>query len=311
MTLWLALSLAGAAIQAAPADSFRAVQVGAVRVVATPGRIDAAIRLAELADRPTTWPGLGRRGPDPFQLVLVADSAELGRISRGRAPAWGAAVAFPQSRTIVLRADLPGLEQTLRHEVAHLMLRGAIRSRVPLWFDEGYATLAAGEWDRLARFELHLSVVLTGIPTLDDLDGQLRGNSQMADRAYGLAATAVTTLTSRIPGNDLAPLLAKLGEGEEFTSAVHEVTGRDISRLESEWREETRRNFRGGLWLAAGGWWLVAAAAVVAAWSLRRKRERPRRNALDIGWELPPASPEEEEGMSQPDAPIDPDREGM
>jgi hypothetical protein len=311
VTLLLALSLAGAAIQAAPADSFRAVQVGDVRVVAVPARIDAAIRLAEFADRPTTWPGLGSRAPDPFQLVLVADSAELGKFSRGRAPSWGAAVAFPQSRTIVLRADLPDLEQTLRHEVAHLMLRGAIRSRVPLWFDEGYATLAAGEWDRLARLELHLSVVLTGVPALGDLDGQLRGNSQMADRAYGLAATAVTSLTARIPGNDLAPLFARLGAGEEFTAAVHDVTGKELSRVESEWRDETRRNFRGGLWLAAGGWWLVAAAAVVAAWSLRRRRERPRRSALDVGWELPPEEVAGEGEMSQPAAPIDPDRRGM
>ena len=58
MTLLLALSLAGAAIQAAPADSFRTVQVGEVRVVAAPARLDAAIRLAEFADRPTRWPGL-------------------------------------------------------------------------------------------------------------------------------------------------------------------------------------------------------------------------------------------------------------
>jgi hypothetical protein len=311
VTLWLALSLAGAAIQAAPADSFRSVQVGEVRVVADPARLDAAIRLAELADRPTLWPGLGHRAPDTFRLVLVADSAGLVRMSRGRAPTWGAAVAFPESRTIVLRADLPDLEQTLRHELAHLMLRGTIRSRVPLWFDEGYATLAAGEWGRLARLELHLSVVITGVPTLGDLDGQLRGNSQVADRAYGLAATAVTTLMSRIPGNDLAPLLRKLEEGQEFTAAVQEVTGLGISRFEGEWREETRRNFRGGLWLAAGGWWLVAAAAVVAAWSLRRRREKPRRAALDVGWELPPETTDPEEGTYQPAAPIDPDQKGV
>jgi hypothetical protein len=291
VTLLLALSLAGAALQAAPADSFRSVQVGEVHVVAAPARLDAAIRLAELADRPTFWPGLGRQAPAPFQLVLVADSAELGRISRGRAPSWGAAVAFPQSRTIVLR--------------------GAIRSRVPLWFDEGYATLAAGEWGRLARLELHLSVVVTGVPTLGDLDGQLRGTSQVADRAYGLAATAVTTLTARIPGNDLAPFLRRLAAGEEFTAAVQGATGRDVSTFEGEWREETRRNFRGGLWLAAGGWWLVAAGVVVAAWSLRRKRELPRRQALDVGWELPPESGEGEGEMSQPVAPIDPDRKGM
>lgn len=204
---------AGVATQAVPADSFRVAQVGEVRVVATERRLDAAIGLAQAADRVTRWPGLGRRTPGEFQLVLVADSAELARLTRGRAPGWGAAVAFPQARTIILRADLPDLTRIVRHEVAHLVLRGAVRSRLPLWFDEGYATLAAGEWDRLAALKLHLSVVVGGVPSLGDLDGQLRAAAPMADRAYGLAATAVSTLAERIPGGGSRAAPRPIGGG--------------------------------------------------------------------------------------------------
>ena len=284
----LLLVLAGAAQQATPADSFRVAQVGDVRAVATAGRLDAAIGLAELADRPTTWPGLGRRSPGPLQLVLVADSGEMSRLAGGRAPGWGAAVAFPESRTIILRADLPDLPRTLRHELAHLLLRGSVRSRLPLWFDEGYATLAAGEWERLTALEVHLSVLVTGVPTLGDLDGQLRGAAPMADRAYGLAESAVTALAERIPGGDLAPLIDSLAHGVEFADAVHAVTGRELSRFESEWRQETRKRFRGVLWFVAGGWWALVGVLVFVAWVLRRRRDRPRRIALDTGWELPP-----------------------
>lgn len=288
MILQLLVALAGVAAKAAPADSLRVTQVGEVQVVASLRRLDAAIALADLADRPSDWPGLGRRSPGPFRLVLVGDSTELARLTRDRAPGWGAGITFPESRTIILRADLPDLTGTLRHEVAHLVLRGATRSRLPLWFDEGYATLAAGEWDRIWELQLHLSVVLGGVPSFGDLDGQLRAAAPMADRAYALAATAVTSLRERIPGDDLAPLLAKLATGEEFGVAVHEVTGKDLSRIEEEWQEETRHHFRGALWLAAGGWWLIATVAVVVAWSARKRRERPRREALNVGWTLPP-----------------------
>jgi len=306
--LW---QLAGAAVGGTPADSLRAVQVGEVRVVASAGRIDAAIALAESADRATLWPGLGVRTPGAFQLVLVADSAELARVTHGRAPGWGAAVAFPASRTIVLRADLPELARTLRHEVGHLVLRQAVRSRVPLWFDEGYATLAAGEFDRLARLEMHLSVVLRGVPRLRDLDGELRAQAAVSERAYGLAATAVGYLAERTPGGDLAPLLARLAAGEEFEHAVAGVTGREMVRLEDDWREATRKRFRGALWLAAGGWWLVAAGAVVLAWGMRRRRERPRRQALDTGWDVPPEEPEASPAGEGAVGPIDPTGKGL
>ena len=307
----LLLVLAGAAHQAIPADSFRVAQVGDVRAVATARRLDAAIGLAELADRPTTWPGLGRRSPGPLQLVLVADSGEMSRLSRGRAPGWGAAVAFPESRTIILRADLPDLPRTLRHELAHLVLRGAVRSRLPLWFDEGYAALAAGDWDRLTALEMHLSVLATGVPTLGDLDGQLRSAAPMADRAYGLAESAVSALAERIPGGDLAPLIDSLARGEEFANAVHSVTGRELSRFESEWQQETRQRFRGVLWFIAGGWWSLVGLVVAVAWWLRRRRERPRRAALDTGWELPPEEASVPTPGEGPPPPIDQGPQGV
>jgi len=310
--IWgLLLVLAGVARQATPADSFRVAQVGEVRAVATARRLDAAIALAELADRPTTWPGLGRRSPGRLQLVLVADSAEMSRLSHGRAPGWGAAVAFPESRTVILRADLPDLPRTLRHELAHLVLRANVRSRLPLWFDEGYAVLAAGELDRLTALEVHLSVLATGVPTLGDLDGQLRAAAPTADRAYGLAESAVTSLAERIPGGDLAPFIDSLARGVEFADAVHAVTGRELSRFESEWQQETRRRFRGVLWFIAGGWWSVVGVGVMVAWWLRRRRDRPRRIALDTGWELPPEEGSVPEGGEGPPPPIDQGGQGV
>jgi chloramphenicol 3-O-phosphotransferase len=133
----------------------------------------------------------------------------------------------------------------------------------------------------------------------------------MADRAYGLAESAVISLAERIPGGDLAPLIDSLAQGKEFASAVHAVTGRELSRFESDWQQETRKRFRGVLWFIAGGWWSLVGVVVVVAWILRRRRERPRRAALDIGWELPPEEEALREPGSDPPPPIDQGPQGV
>ena len=169
--------------------------------VAWPAQLQLAAELARDAARPSEWPGLGVRAVDSFRLIIVPDARRLDSLTRGRSPAWAAAVALPESRTIVLRADGEELPRILRHEVAHLMLHQAIRGRVPLWFDEGYAGWAAGEWDRLGLLELNLSVARGALPSLTRLDASLRGATSTADAAYALATSAVTdSVVSRTTG---------------------------------------------------------------------------------------------------------------
>jgi hypothetical protein len=269
------------------------VQVGRVTAVAWPAQQAIATDLARLADRPTDWPGLGRRDPGPLRLIVVPNGRTLDSLTAGRAPAWGAAVALPGARTILLRADQDDLPRTLRHELAHLALHEAVTVRVPLWFDEGYAAWAAGEWERFGGLELNLAVVRGAIPTLTGLDGALRGSATTADAAYALAASAVTELARRNPTGSLTPLLQRLERGEGFEAAVLATTGLSPERFEDEWRRAVRRRYTLGQWLIAGGGWVVVAILVV--WLVRRRRraDRIRRAALDIGWVV---EPETEDG---------------
>jgi hypothetical protein len=239
------------------------------------------------------FPGLGRMRPGPFVLVLVEDSSAMARVSRGRAPGWGAGVAFPRARTIILRADQPELEQTLHHELAHLALRESVRTYLPLWFDEGYATLAAGELDRMMQLELNLAVALGRVPSLRGLDRQLRGSAQEASLAYALAATAVAELARRPPPTDLTALLARLRDGEPFSMALESTLGIPEDRFEALWRRTLRQRYGLVTWLAAGGLWFVIALAVFVITWHRRERDRPRRAALDTGWPLPPEASDE------------------
>jgi len=259
-----------------------------VTAVAWPAQLKLATDLARRAAEPTEWPGLGRTSPGPLRLIVVPDARKLDSLSSGRAPAWGAAVALPGERLILLRADLGDIYQTLRHELAHLALHEALRVRVPLWFDEGYASWAAGEWERLGVLELNLAVVRGAVPDLRSLDGALRGSSSTADAAYALAASAVTELARRNPSRSLAPLLGLLKQGEDFEVAVQRTTGLTLAQFDLEWRRTLRQRYSLLTWMLAGGGWAVLTLVLWLLLRRRRAADRPRRAALDEGWEIPP-----------------------
>jgi hypothetical protein len=159
---------------------------------------------------------------------------------------------------------------------------------VPLWFDEGYAAWAAGEWERFGALELNLAVVRGALPDLQGLDGALRGSASTADAAYALAVSAVTELARRNPSKSLSPLLQRLQRGQGFEEAVMATTGLTLSQFDREWRRTLRRRYSLATWLVAGGGWGVLTLGLWALLRRRRALDRPRRAALDHGWDIPP-----------------------
>ena len=266
------------------------------------GDLNLAIALAEESDTPRTWYGLAPASPGPIRLIVVRGTAQLDSLMRGRGPAWGAGFAMPGARTIVIRADRGNPRQTLRHELAHFALHDAIAVRVPLWFDEGYAAIAAGEWDRLDGLRLNLTVARGRVPNFYELDRALRAGESTAEAAYALAASAVAMIARRHPGHSLEPLLTRLAGGESFDAALLATTGSTPGRFEVEWQKDVRKRYGLLVWVAAGGLWLfVAFGVILAAW-LRRRRDRPRRAALDQGWVVEPEEPDTPE---EPASPLD------
>lgn len=264
------------------------MQVGPVTAVAWPDQLPLAIELAREAGRPAEYPGLGRQFPDSLRLIVVRDRAALDSLTGGRAPVWGAAVALPDQRTIALRADGPRLSRTLRHELAHLALHQEIEVPLPVWFDEGFAGWAAGEWERLGVLDLNLAVARGAFPDLVALDHSLRGPEAGAQAAYGLATTAVAELARRNPTGTLGPLMERLRGGEAFEAAVLATTGLTLERFDEAWQASIRRRYGLGTWLLAGGGWLLVAAIVLGLVRFRRRADEARRAALDEGWDVDP-----------------------
>ena len=270
-------------------NDFQTVTVGQITAIARPGDVDLAVSLAERADQPTSWYGLGRRSAGRVALMVVRGPEAFRAVARGRVPAWGAGLALPAARFIALRADGEDPFRVLRHELAHLVLHDAITGRVPLWFDEGYAVVAAGEFGRLTEFGLNFAVATGRVPGLETLNAGLRGGESTAETSYALAASAVAFLDQRAGG--IESLLRKLVDGVGFDTAVAITTGMNPGRFEETWQRNVKRHYGLGLWFMAGGIWVLVAGLVLVAHAVRKRRDIPRREALNQGWVLPPEDP--------------------
>src|SRR5207247_2633964 len=189
-----------------------ATTVGRVTVVAWPRQAALAVALAEAAEHPAPFPGIGPLPDRPLRLILAPTRTAFDSITRGRLPPWSGGAAFPEAGVVVLLSDRPTvrLSDALRHEIAQVELRWRNGHHLPLWFEEGYSAVAAGEWGRLESLRMSWQLARGRTMDLDDLDRALRGDATDAEGAYALATTAVLLLERWGGDRGLGPLIARL-----------------------------------------------------------------------------------------------------
>ena len=261
--------------------------VGRVTAVAWPGQEALAASFAEMADRAADFPGAVALPDRPIRLILAPTRQRYDSLTRGRLPLWSEGAAFPDVGTIVLLTDRPSVRPSaLRHELAHPALRwhvGAGR-RVPLWFEEGYAAVAAEEWDRLDALRLNWQLARGVRMNLDDVDRALRGDRGDAEAGYGLATTAVLLLHRWGGKRGLDPLLANLAQAPTFDAALRATYHVTEGDFEARWQRDVASRYGWLSWAAAMGlFWIAIGTVLVALVALRRRRDRARRAALDDG----------------------------
>lgn len=268
------------------------MQVGRVTAVAWRGQEALALTLAEAADRTAPFPGIGPLPDRPIRLILAPTRAEFNSQTRGRLPAWSEGAALPDVGAVVLlSARAPDrLTAALRHELAHLALRWRVGRPLPLWFEEGYAAVAAAEWDRLDALRLNWQLARGVRMELDEVNRALRGDRGEAATAYALATTAVLLLERWGGPRGLAPLIANLGRGPTFDAALRATYRLTEGDFETRWQRDVASRYGWFSWAAAAGlFWAFAGLLLVWLVRLRRRRDRARRALLDEGWTLPDA----------------------
>jgi hypothetical protein len=227
-----------------------------------------------------SFPGL----PRPQQRVTIAIAPDRRRFRQwaGAAPEWGSAVAFPESRRIVLQGRRAGSDAgdplvVLRHELAHLALHEFLGDLPPRWFDEGYASYAASEWGREEVLMTNVALAIRGMPTLDELEDSFGGGSSKAQAAYALSYRAVAELARIDPTHGLALFMGYWRSGGSIERAMRQAYGMTMADFERRWRQRTRTQY-GALALLSN----LTMGAVLLLFLLapfyvvRRRRDRRR-----------------------------------
>jgi hypothetical protein len=254
-----------------------------VTAIAWPNQQTLAASVAEAADHARDFPGIGALPDRPIRIILAPTRETYDSLTRGRLPLWSEGAAFPEAGTIVLlTAHPPSGPSALRHELAHLALRWHVGRYVPLWFEEGYAAVAAQEWDRLDALRLNWQLARGVRMDLDEVDRALRGARGDAETGYALATTAVLLLERWGGDRGLEPLLANLRSAESFDAALRTTYHVTEGDFELRWQRDVGSRYGWLSWLAAlGFFWLAIGALLVALIGLRRKRDRRKRAALE------------------------------
>jgi hypothetical protein len=271
-------------VDSVPADALR-LAGGRFTVLAFPDDRRLAERVLEAAQAQDTFPGLPRPVA-PVSIAIAPTTDEFRAWVGASAPAWGAAVAFPALQRIVMQGARSGSDAgdplvTLRHELAHLALHEALGDLPPRWFDEGYASFAAGEWGREEALSTSIGLAVRGVPTLDALELLFYRGAGDAELAYALAHRAVADLATLDPERGLTPFFAKWRQTGSFEAGVRQAYGMTSARFEQRWQQQTRRRY-GALALLANLSLAFGVLAVVLGpfvWQ-RRKRDRERLEAL-------------------------------
>lgn len=308
---------------AAGATAPRQIAAGALRVVYWPGHERLAERTLATARQPMRLPGMPQHaGVVEATIFLAPSPAVFDSLTGGRVPEWGAGVAIPARRQIVLPTyPAPGTgvwepAVTLRHELAHLALHAYLPPGIPRWFDEGYATWVSGGWDQASAWQIRTAFLLGRGPRLDSLTLDWPRGAERARLAYLLSASAVRFLAELGGEAGFAVLIEAWQREGSFDAALRRAYGMTPGQFEQAWRATVRRRYG---WLLAASqvtvFWTAVSLLLVLLFGIRRRRKRQRLAELEAEDRMlpPPAEPDEEaSGTVAPadDAGVDRHRDG-
>lgn len=269
---------------------FARTQFGPYQIEYPPDRPGLARSIVEQLENQAPLPGLPPEAPSfgqPIRIILPRSDAQFDSITGGVIPEWGAGVAISSEGIIIIpgysggRAANSNRARVLRHELAHIALQRYLApSRIPRWFNEGYATWAAGELDLAGEWRLRVAFATRTAPPLDSIELAFPRATQNAEIAYLLSASVVSYLVRASGVDAFETFLQRWHESHDMEAALAATYGMSVDQLERYWVRDVRSRY-GWLAVLTQGAIVMAGASVfmilLYLWKRRRNRQKLER----------------------------------
>ncbi|MBD3275843.1 MAG: hypothetical protein GF372_11045 [Candidatus Marinimicrobia bacterium] len=219
----------------------------------------------------------------PMDVLLISNPKQY-RSLAGYLPAWAAGAANYDKNQIILKSpslgksDLRSYSETLKHEVAHIILGQNINpARLPRWLNEGIAMLVTGEYSMQHTYTLAQAAVGDDLIPLQEIEQINQYSRQRALLGYAQSQSAVKYIQSEFPPGTLKNVLMHLQMNDvPYNQAFQEVAGVSQFYFEWHWKKYVKTQYN---WLTMLSsdifiWILFPVLAILAYFAIRWRNKR-------------------------------------
>jgi hypothetical protein len=213
--------------------------------------------------------------PSPLRIYVYPTAADLRAGLRLTGRDWVGAHARPELGVILVSAGSPvtaatDLARTIPHELVHLYLyqaTGVGYESMPLWLDEGLASLLESELNPIYATRLEEATASGETIALDDLCYTLPADDDAVLLAYAQSAAIIRHIQSQYGNQALKQMIVELADGADCQSVTERGLGISLAALNQDWLDQEApqsllqrvwRNGRVGLAIIIAGFLLLA-----------------------------------------------------
>ena len=231
---------------------------------------------------------IGAIPEDTLDVHIVGTVARFDSLAGDFIPDWGAGVAIPHRKRIVIKSPLiltgeKSLGELVAHEYAHIALARAVRMQwVPRWLNEGFSMYMSTEWSWRDNLSAGMAVLMGYTARLAEIEKLNRFFSEKAEAAYAESYLAFTYFLDTYGKEGLRIFLAHSARNRDVDFCFMMATGGDYGDFQNEFSTFLLGRYNVlAVILDSNILWLFLALIIIIGFVINRLRRKSRMRELD------------------------------